>query len=721
MLQIIFFTLTTIESLAMFIYMVTFKSIDGVLFSLSLERLFISIFFLAFLFLNAYLLFLSIRNFDRRDSNLKKITGKEETLWISFGICFALIILSYLLIIKGIDLDNQFDALSLRMNPILVFFICISAQAGLFLAVVYCLTFVNQREQKTLIEIDNQAAALVALFLLMVIFKLVFVTSHSFGPVGSMDEMSYFYYSESFYMGNTYDAFDFRYPPLYPISIIPGFSFNGFAYDGILLINSLLMSAIVFPIFFISRQILDHKKSLLIALISCLISFNLVFPARIASENLYFPLLFWALLVVVVNPINHRFRIYWDIVLAALLSAMYLTRFITLAAIPFFIIAWWLKPFNGDSDPLSLDRRKIIHLLVMAFSSAIVFSPWLLLGFDNNIPLKHLFGFIITSKTTPEQLTISNLFKYVVLYGSYLVLMASPVLNLILGMKLKKPSKNLDSFFTQWTLSIFLIIAGFFIAVVRHSWRALYNANLPTKLMGRYFIYFTPVLIILALIHLEKFNRSDNKRFSTFFLRYQILPFVMVSFSYIVLFTQLIIKTGNNLLKPFGSTDAFLVEIFGGSFLIIIFLIYLLINLALWFERKNLANMIAAGGLIAINLISAPAYLSVLNEQRTYPYLSYEISQLMHAPERGEFNERAANIILASDFPGEIQREIHNGLRVRGIFSKIYTLDSFSRKNDQLDGKDFLIKYPYQIVDLDYRASKVYEYNDEEFEILEIN
>jgi hypothetical protein len=93
----------------------------------------------------------------------------------------------------------------------------------------------------------------------------------------------------------------------------------------------------------------------------------------------------------------------------------------------------------------------------------------------------------------------------------------------------------------------------------------------------------------------------------------------------------------------------------------------------------------------------------------------------MHAPERGEFNERAANIILASDFPGEIQREIHNGLRVRGIFSKIYTLDSFSRKNDQLDGKDFLIKYPYQIVDLDYRASKVYEYNDEEFEILEIN
>lgn len=721
MVQIIFFTLTTIESLAIFLFTVTYESVNEVFLSLSAERIIVAAGLLILLFLSAYLLVRSIRNFRQGDSIVKRLAGNEAALWIGFGICIAILVFSYLLIIKGVDLDNQFDALSLRINPILTFVILIAAQSALFIAVVYLSAFTIHDANREFRVMDREAASLLGLFFLVGLLKLIFVIRHSYGPVGAMDEMSYFYYSESFYMGNTYDAFDFRYPPLYPISIIPAFSFNGFAYDGILLINSLLLSTIVFPIYFISRQILDHKKSLLIALISCLVSFNLVFPARIASENLYFPLFFWALLVAVVNPKNHRFRIYWDITLGILLSALYLTRFITLAAIPFFIITWWLKPFDGDSNPLSLDRRKIIHLLFMALSSAIVFSPWLLLGLDNDIPLKHLFGFIITSKTTQEQLTLPNLFKYVMFYGSYLVLMASPVLNLISGMKIKKPLKNLHSFSTRWALSILLIIAGFSIAVVRHSWRALYNANLPTKLMGRYFIYFAPVFIILALIQLKIFNRDDYKRFSGFFLRYQILPFVMVSFSYVILFTQHVIKTGGNFLKPFGSTDAFLVEIFGGNFLIIIFGIYLLVNLALWFERKNLAHMLAAAGLIAIYLISAPAYLSVLNEQRTYPYLAYEISRLMPPPDQGNFNERKANIILASDFPGEIQREIHNGLRVRGIFSKIYTLDSFTRKNDQLDGKDFLIKYPHQIVDYDYRASKVYEYNIEEFEILALN
>ena len=720
MVQIIFFTLTTIESLAIFIFTVTFESVDGVFLSLSTERIFVAVGLLVVLCISVYLLVRSIRNFRQGDSIVKRLAGNEAALWIGFGISTAILVLSYLLIIKGVDLNNQFDAVSIRLNPILTFVICITAQMALFIVVLYLSTFTFQEKTRDFRQIDREAASLLGLFFLVVLIKLIFVIADAYGPVGAMDEMSYFYYSESFYIGNTYDAFDFRYPPLYPISIIPAFSFNGFAYDGILLINSLLMSAIVFPIYFISRQVLDHKKSLLIALIPTLISFNLVFPARIASENLYFPLFFWALLAAVVNPRNHQFRIYWDISLGVLLSALYLTRFITLAAFPFFILAWWLKPFNDDINPFRLDRRKIVHLLVLVFSSAIIYTPWLLLGSDNDIPLKHLFGFIIASKTTPEQLTIPNLFKYVILYGSYLALMASPVLNIVFGMKLKKSLKNLGAFSTRWTLSIFLIIAGFFIAVVRHSWRALYNADLPTKLMGRYFIYFTPVFIILALIQMEKFDREDYKSFSTFFLRHQILPFIMVSFSYIILFTNLIIKTGSNILKPFGSTDAFLVEIFGGSFLIIIFAIHLLINLALWFERKNLAHMITTVGLIAIYLFSAPTYLSVLNEQRTYTYLSYEISQLMPASEQGEFNERAATIILASDFPGEIQREIHNGLRVRGIFSKIYTLQSYSNRSGQLEGKAYLIKYSDQKVDLDYRKLSVFEYSDQEFEVLEL-
>lgn len=721
MIPIIFFTLTTFESLAIFIYTVTFKSADEAFLSLSVERIFLSAGLLVIFLLSASLLVWSCLSYKKGHSIIKKLVENESVLWISFVFCMAVMVLSYLLIIKGIDLNNQFDAVSTRLNPILTYLITIAAQSALIIAATYLSFFTLNEKNRDFDVVEKETASLFGVFLFVVLIKLIFVIAHAYGPVGAMDEMSYFYYSESFYLGNTYDAFDFRYPPLYPISIIPAFSFNGFAYDGILLINSLLTSAIVFPIYYISRQVFNHRKSLLIAFIPTLISFNLVFPARIASENLYFPLFFWALLAGMVNPKNQRFRIFWDISLGVLLAALYLTRFITLAAIPFFVAAWWLKPFDGEANPFKLNSKKILHLSALAASAVIVFLPWLLLGLNNDIPFKHLLGFIIASKTTPEQLTILNLFKYVIIYGAYLILMASPVLNLIFGLKPKLFFKRVNSIPTRWALSVLLVISGFFIAIVRHSWRALYNANLPTKLMGRYLIYFAPVFILLAFAQLEEFKREEYKSFAAYFLRHQILPMIIICLSYLTIFTHLFFKTGENIIKPFGSSDAFLVEIYGAPYLAVIFLIHFLVNLVLWKKGKNYAIFAACITMIGFYLAGTPAYLSVLNEERTYPYLSFEISKLMPPPKRGEFVERAANIILASDFPGEIQREIHNGLRVRGIISNIYTSRSYTQRSDQLNGKEFIIKYPEQELDIEYQASRRFEYRSEEFEVLELN
>ncbi|MBM3138219.1 MAG: hypothetical protein FJZ98_08540, partial [Chloroflexi bacterium] len=278
MVQIIFFTLTTFESLAIFLFTVSFESADGVFLSLSVERIIMAAGLLILLCLSAYLLVRSIKSFQQGDSIVKKLAGSEGKLWIGFGICLAILVFSYVLIIKGVDLDNQLDALSLRINPILTFVILIAAQSALFIAVIYLSANAIHNANREFRVMDRESASLLGVFFLVVLIKLIFVIAHAYGPVGAMDEMSYFYYSESFYVGNTYDAFDFRYPPLYPISIIPAFSFNGFAYDGILLINSLLMSAIVFPVYFISRQVFSHWKSLLNAFIPTLVSFNLVFP-----------------------------------------------------------------------------------------------------------------------------------------------------------------------------------------------------------------------------------------------------------------------------------------------------------------------------------------------------------------------------------------------------------------------------------------------------------
>ncbi len=260
---------------------------------------------------------------------------------------------------------------------------------------------------------------------------------------------------------------------------MPALVFGTYAFDGIKLLNVLASSSVIFPVYFIARHFMGRKQSLLAVLLTCLIPYHLVFPRRILSENLFFPLFIWTVFITFAKPKNARMRLPWDLLNGAMLAVLYLTRYITLAAIPFFVLAWWVKPFEGEPGLFKPGWKKFGHLVGMGAALLLTFSPWLIAGLREGVNLKLVLGFGVASKTDPAQLTLYNLVIWIVLYASYYVLVAAPVLNLLLAaftqLDLKKWREDLGRLVFQ----VLALMAGFYLAVTRHSWRAIQQRSPP--------------------------------------------------------------------------------------------------------------------------------------------------------------------------------------------------------------------------------------------------
>lgn len=80
---------------------------------------------------------------------------------------------------------------------------------------------------------------------------------------------------------------------LYGVAIAPAFKLFSF-YNGILLINSFLMNAVIFPVYLIAKRFIGHKESLIVAALSVLIP-SMYYSSFVVSENLFFPLLMFAI------------------------------------------------------------------------------------------------------------------------------------------------------------------------------------------------------------------------------------------------------------------------------------------------------------------------------------------------------------------------------------------------------------------------------------------
>ena len=722
MLFCLYFSLNAFEAflLAFFMVYIGSSAQESVFLNLSLSRLIIvlTIFLIGLLFL--YLAVRSRIEGKKLKALEEKFLSGESGLWVVFGISISLVCFALFVLTRQLDSFGNLKLIYLRVEPILVWMVVFGAQSAFFLAIWYSVHFIDRENRHDIRKPQRELLPLLGIYAVFVILKVVFVTAKSYGPVGSGDDMTYFEMADAFYHGifSPRDSNYYQYPLLYPLSLVATLTFKSWTFGAIKLLNNLFSTSIIFPAYFISRRFLDARKSLITALLSCLIPFHLVFPSRIVSENLYFPLFLWTMFITFVIPENKKFRLLWDLLNGIMIAILYLTRYITLAVIPFFILAWWIKPFDGEKSLFNPGLKKLFHFFLLAAAMLATFSPWPIMGIKTGVPLNLMLGFGIAAKTTAAQLTISKLLIWVVLYACYFILVAAPVLHLLIASLWQIDLKNWRSGFNRWVIQVLAIMAGFFAAVTRHSWRAYYNREIPSAIMGRYLIIFSVLFFTISLVTLVKFEPSRFKTMWKYFAFTQIFSFGLVVFAYITLINGAVIHTDGNLLKMQGSLDGFYIDLLGPYFFVLLFFNYGLTNLLLWKEKKQTALTALVIGIAIYYTVGAPAYFKALNDNQTYPWLAKQISQLLPQADQKSGDAVKITVYLPPDSTSHNGTEIYSGLRTRGfenISVEEYSVEAVKNLKtekgfviEKLDGKQSLQGLP------------VYEFNNQQFVIIPV-
>ena len=717
-----YFVIHALETFILAIYMAAVGSEPdtSVVFGLSVSRLLIVIILFLIAGIFVYLAVKSWPLKSRIRMFFKAGMQNEKTVRIIFLAGIGIVALMLFILTRQIGQFGDFKLIYQRFEPVIVWFGVLGAQNAFLAAIWYCTYYVKSQSQPDYQESLAEMSLLAGVYLVFVMVKLVLVTSTSYGPLGRGDEMTYFDMMDSFYRGFFSVAQSHHYPPLYPLSLLPALVFKGYAFEGIKLLNVLYSSSIIFPIYFIARSFLGRKYSLIAALLTCLIPYHLVFPRRIMSENLFFPMFIWTVLVTFAVPRARRQRLPWDLLNGAMIAILYLTRYISLVAIPCFLAAWWVKPFEGEKSILKPGERKVKHFLWMILVLAIVFSPWLIAGIREDVPVKQVLGFVIASKTDPAQLTAYNLLVWVVLYACYYVLVSAPVLNLLLVTFTQIDFKRWREGLGRLVFQVLVLMGGFYVAVIRHSWRAYYNSVLPSKIMGRYLIVFSVLYIVIAMIVLKKFDRGRIKSPVKMVFWTCALPFLLVIFAYFVLIKGAVFATDGDLLNLMGSVDGFLTEILGPYFFVLLALIYGALTFFLIRDRRKFFMSVLVGGVLVYYLAGMPAYFKDLIIYQTYPWLSKQIAELLPVPDLKDPEAEKISVFMPEGYDSKEQAEIYNGLRVRGIDNTEILAYSEENLERMPTDKGFVIWEIEDPADLPV-GQRLYIFNGECFTIEEIS
>ena len=663
----IYFLLNAFETALLAVYLILdgSESSQQVFFNLSWPRLImVSVITLAAIGF-IYLFFACLKK-TRMGEWIGRIIHNERINWFMQLISVIVFLASLVLLSRNADRLGAFRNYYLELQPIFAWISLLSIQAvfGCVLNIVFVLNFGATNPSHSRKEYRN----VWMVFIVAAIIKLLLVTRNSSGPI-NWDGMEYFF---SAYFMNQGQFFTYEnaihYPPLYYLLFLWTIPFDQYAYDLIKIINIVFSTSLIFPVYLTARKFLNAKECIWIVILSSLLPFHLVFPPRIQSENLYFPLFCWVVYLVLTNPKDKRFHVVWDLMTGVCLGALYLTRYITLAALPAFFFGWWMKPFDGDETGKKNSAKRFMHLCLVGLAAGITYIPWVITGMAHGNTLKNMLGFVITAVVeNPAQLSFANLLKWAMIYICYLILMAAPMLHLIF-LSLKQAAKGkLDIQKRNWFLFVTALLASYGAAVVRHSWRENYNSELPTKIMGRYFIFIAPILLITAMMGLDKFKREKGDSFLKYFITTIVVPFVLVVFAYLCDITRSIVPMADTVIKKWGSVDGYLIVLMDKWFLLAILVILLLTGMLLWKGKKKQAFVWLCGSLVVYQMVCLPAFSKNLQEYDAVNALGKQAAMEIIETYPNEYATRSIRLYVPDSFDKYQKQRIYMSTRIRGI------------------------------------------------------
>jgi hypothetical protein len=358
------------------------------------------------------------------------------------------------------------------------------------------------------------------LYILLVTIKSFVIIPSVYSLIVPKDAIQYLTLAKQFFEGNPDFVAFHHYPPIYSMAITPAFIIpTENILKAISLINILISSSAIFPIFWISRKYLNNNLACLITLISATYPYHFVYPYYPASENLYYPLFFFIIFLLICSPKQKKYQPFWDLLLGIIISISYLVRFQTLPLIPVYLVCYWTKPDLHQPDQIFFwpNKEKTVRISRVMLGLIVPIAIWLVIGSQQGVGLKDLFGLTVEGENALFMLNPKHgsIYLWLFLTTAYFVLIAGPAL-IYFPLLSWKNGKSLSLGIKHWLFLTAMVMVMLFITVFRHAWIAYYNAEEPQKLLTRYCIYLSVLFWITAVILIENIAISSWKKYLVF-------------------------------------------------------------------------------------------------------------------------------------------------------------------------------------------------------------
>ncbi len=399
---------------------------------------------------------------------------------------------------------------------------------------------------------------LLLIFISVMLFIGLVVNKDVYGPMHFYDEVEYWQISNDFHTGEFSIDNQYDYPPFYSIMLLPAFQlFSPLErYAAVKWLHAIYIASVIFPVYLLLRKFTSKGISLLGVIALVINPITLVIPRSVISENVFYPLLMWTVLLAFTNLTleESKTRLVENLIFGILLALLMLTRYIALALVPGFLLIWWLKLFSGVKTPLMLSSRKLLHLGIVLLPFLIIMGLWMIYGVNEGLTIKEVLGFSIANDPNPAQLGKRQLVMWAIFYISYTLLIAAPYLGIIIPALFKFNLKKWQNDENRWWITLAIIVVCFLIPCIRHSWRVAYNYPDPVKLQGRYILYFGPLFLISSFAYIGKLKTKPGlaREILLFFL-----SIGLIVLAYMILFEGVFFLDGGQLgaavNAPFGS------------------------------------------------------------------------------------------------------------------------------------------------------------------------
>lgn len=379
---------------------------------------------------------------------------------------------------------------------------------------------------------------LVFLYLLFVLAKLL-LSSFIPAPSALSDDYVYAKMAQSFHDSlefSVHGVLTHQYPPLYPVLLSFSYVFDGMmdVYFFMKLLNVLVSSLVIFPVFLLAREFLSERRSLLVAVLASLLPSNFAFSGYLLAENLFYPLFMFSAYSIYKSFVEGS--LWWDFFAGLSVGLTVLARVSGLVLLPlvFFILVarLFLKP-----NLVFEVKKKLFMLLVFVLTVL----PWVV----SNVSL---FGFSISGilgsysvefsegRVTDNFTALLPFFTWVFSYIGYLALASGFVFFVFSLFCFRKLNTKDPRLFTFVLTVIFSSVLSIFM-VSNHnassnlSLSVVYKTFIPWltgRLMGRYLDHVLPLILISGFIGFSFYERARDKGW--LFLKYSLfaIPFVLL-------------------------------------------------------------------------------------------------------------------------------------------------------------------------------------------------